>query len=46
MRIHIYNLYAVHPTTALQGQNPTAVGSALGNEAQNKTRPNGAKTFY
>ena len=27
---------------ALKGQNPSAVGTALGNEAQNKTRPNGA----
>ena len=34
------------PTNALKGQPPSAVGSALGINAHNKTRPNGAKTFY
>jgi hypothetical protein len=30
------------PTNTLKGQNPSAVGTALGNAAHNKTRPNGA----
>ena len=42
---HIPTLHASHPTCALKGQNPSAVGTALGNAAHNKTRPNGAKAF-
>jgi hypothetical protein len=32
-------------TNALKGQTPSAEGTALGNEAHNKTRPNGAKAL-
>jgi hypothetical protein len=43
---HIHNLPATHPNHPLKAQPPSTVGIALGNAAHNKTRPNGAKSFY